>query len=337
MDRWSRRDFLRGSLALTGLGLLSGCGVLPAPAQPTKVPRIGILSLGTPASLTAQLEAFRGGLRDLGYVEGRDLVLEPRFAEGRPERYAELAPELVQLGAAIIVANEPNAVLAAQQASDTVPIVIAGASETPVERGLIASFAHPGGRVTGLAFGMPGLAAKRLQLLKEAVPDLARVAFINDPAISPIAANPKVGVFTQAAADLGLQVEVVDLPPPATFGTLFAGLSRTQVGGFYIEGSPTTFAHRLRLSELATQQRLPSIWQGSQVKDAALLAYGANALDLWRRCTTYVDKLMKGASPADLPVEQPTRFDFTVNLRIAQALGLTIPQSVLQQATEIIQ
>jgi len=337
MDRWSRRDFLRGSLALTGLGLLSGCGVLPAPAQPTKVPRIGILSLGTPASLTAQLEAFRGGLRDLGYVEGRDLVLEPRFAEGRPERYAELAPELVQLGAAIIVANEPNAVLAAQQASDTVPIVIAGASETPVERGLIASFAHPGGRVTGLAFGMPGLAAKRLQLLKEAVPDLARVAFINDLAVSPIADNPKVGLFSAAAEALGLGLEVADLPPPEAFEALFADLARKRVGGIFIDGSPNTFAHRLRLSELAIRHRLASIWQGSQGKDAALLAYGANSADLWRRSATHVDKLLKGAKAADLPVELPTRFDFAVNLQIARALGLTIPDSLLRQATELIQ
>jgi putative ABC transport system substrate-binding protein len=337
MDRWSRRDFLRGSLALTGLGLLSGCGILPAPAQPMRVPRVGILSLGTPTSMANYLEALSGGLRDLGYVTGRDIVLEPRFAEGRPERYPEFMAELHQLGVAVIVANEPNAVQVAQQASDTIPIVMAGASEVPVERGLITSFARPGGRVTGLTFGTPGLPAKRLQLLKEAVPDLARAAFINDPAISPIADNPKVGLFSAAATALGLDLEVADLPAPEASEALFADLARRRVGGIFIDGSPNTFARRLRLSELATRHRLSSIWQGSQGKDAALLAYGANAADLWRRSAAYVDKLLKGASVAELPVELPTVFDFAVNLQIARALGLTIPDSLLQQATEIIQ
>nr|MBA2450317.1 ABC transporter substrate-binding protein [Chloroflexota bacterium] len=303
----------------------------------TRAVRVGILSLGTAASTTAQLDAFRGGLRDLGYVDGQDIVLEPRFAEGRPERYPELAAELVQLDVAAIVAGEPNAVLAAQGASTTIPIVMAGASEVAVERGLIASLARPGGTVTGLTNGTPTLSAKRLQLLKEAVPSLTRAAFINDPAISPIEANPKVGVFRAAAEALGLWLEVVDLPAPDEFEALFADLSRKQVGGFFIDGSPTTFAHRLRLSELAIRHRLPSIWQGSPAKDAALLAYGANTIDLWRRTATHVDKLLKGASPADLPVELPTAFDFTINLKIAQALGLTIPQAVLQQATEVVQ
>jgi putative ABC transport system substrate-binding protein len=337
MDQRSRRDFLRSSLVLTGLGLLSGCGILPAPAQPAKVPRIGILSLGTPASLARNLEALRGGLRDLGYAEGRDFALEPRPAEGRPERYPELMAELVRLGTAVIVAHEPSAVQAAQQGSDTIPIVMPGASETPVERGLIASFARPGGRVTGLAFGTPGLAAKRLQLLKEAVPHLARVAFINDLTISPSAANPKVGLFGTAAAALGLDLEVADLPAPEEFEALFADLARKQVEGIFIDGAPNTFAHRLRLSELAIRQRLASIGQGSSFKDAALLTYGANPIDLWRRSATFIDKLLRGTNPAELPVEVPTAFDLTVNQQIAGALGLTIPDSLLRQATEIIQ
>jgi putative ABC transport system substrate-binding protein len=322
----NRRQFLQGSLGLVGLGLLAGCGQLVLPWQRApKAPPIGILSLGTQASIAAHLETLRSGLRDLGYVEGRDFVLEPRYAEGHPERYAELAPELVQLGAAIIVANEPTAVLAAQRASATVPIVMAGASETPVERGLIAGFARPGGRVTGLAFGTPGLAAKRLQLLKEAVHDLARVAFINDLAISPIEANPKVGLFSTAAAALGLGLEVANLPAPEEFEALFADLARKQVGGIFIDGSPNTFAQRLRLSELAIRHRLSSIWQGALGKDAALLAYGANSSDLWRRSATYIDKLLKGASAADRLERQPLGLDPADHRPAQLHLGLEGP------------
>jgi len=335
--RHTRRRFLQSGLTLAGVSLLAGCGAPLFQPRQTRAVRVGILSLGTPASTTAQLEAFRGGLRDLGYVEGQDIVLEPRFAEGKTERYPELAAELVQLNVSAIVVNEPNALLAAQRASTTIPIVMAGASEVPVERGLIASLARPGGTVTGLTNGTPTLSAKRLQLLKDAVPSLTHVAFINDPAISPIEANPKVGVFRTAADALGLRLDVVDQRAPDEFEALFADLSRKQVGGFFIDGSPTTFAHRLRLSELAIQHRLPSIWGGSQFKDAALLTYGANNLDVWRRTATHVDKLLKGASPADLPVELPTRFDFTINLQIARALGLTIPDPLLRQATEIVQ
>jgi putative tryptophan/tyrosine transport system substrate-binding protein len=337
VTRHSRRRFLRSSLALAGLGLLAGCGRLPFQPQQTRLSRVGILSARTPADGAPVLDAFRGGLRDLGYVEGRDIVLEPRFAEGISERYPELAAELVQLNVSIIVANEPNAVLAARRASDTIPIVMAGASEVPVERGLVASLARPGGTVTGLTQGTPTLPTKRLQLLKDTVPDLARVAFINDPAISPIEANPKVGGLRAAAEALGLRLEVVDLPAPEEFEALFADLVRKQVGAFFPDGSPVSLAHRFRLSELAIRHRLPWIGQGSQYKDAALLAYGANILDVWRRVATHVDKLLKGASPADLPVEQPTKFDFVVNLKIARALGLTIPQEVLMQATEVIQ
>ena len=335
--RLPRRRFLRGSLALAGVSLLAGCGPPLFRLRQRQAFRVGVLSYSTLASSAAQLDAFRGGLRDLGYVEGQDIVLELRFTEGWPERYPELAAELVQLGVASIVVHDPNAVLAAQRASDTIPIVMAGASEVPVERGLVASLARPGGTVTGLTSGTPTLAAKRLQLLKDSVPNLARVAFINDPAISPIEANPKVGVFRTAADALGLRLDVVDLRAPDEFEALFEDLGRKQVGGFFIDGSPTTFAHRLRLSELAIRQRLPSIGLGSQYKDAALLAYGANNPDVWRRAATHVDKLLKGASPADLPVEQPTAFDFTINLKIAQALGLSVPQSVLSQATEVIQ
>ena len=333
----SRRRFVRGALAFAGASLLSACAA-PLSALPQKRPaRIGMLSASTSPSDALQLDALRGGLRDLGYIEGRDIVLEPRFTEGRLDRYAESATELVQLSVAVIVAYDPNAILAARQASYTTPIVMAGGSEVPVERGLIASLARPGGTVTGVTYGTPTLSAKRLQFLKDSVPKLERVAFINDPAVSPIESNPKVGVFRTAAEALGLHLDVVDLPTPEELEGLFADLNRTQVGALFVDGSSTAFNNRLRLSELAIRYRLPSIWQGSQYKDAALLVYGANYADVWLRAAIHVDKLLKGAKPGDLPVEQPTTFDFIINLKIAQSLGLTIPQSVLAQATDIIQ
>ena len=322
---------------MTGLGLATGCAQNALPWQPSKVPRVGVLSSRTPAAGAELLDALRGGLRDLGYEEGRNIVLEPRFTEGRSERYPELLAELHQLGVAVIVVNEPNAIVIAQRASGTIPIVMAGASEVPVERGLVASLSRPGGNITGLSDGTSTLAAKRLELLKQAVPELTSVAFVNDPAISPVATNPKVGLFRSAAVLLGLHLVIANLPPPDQFGALFADLARQGIGGVFIDGSPATYTYRLRLSELAIQHRIAAIGQGSRYKDAALLAYGSNSFDLWRRSATHVDKLLKGANPADLPVEQPTNFDFVVNLPIARALGLTVPEAVLRQATEIIQ
>lgn len=333
----NRRRFVRGVLAFAGASLLSACAA-PLSSVPQERPaRIGMLSATMAPSDAVQLDALRGGLRDLGYVEGRDIVLEPRFAEGRLDRYPAMATELVQLGAAVIVAYDPDAILAARQASTTTPIVMAGGSEVPVERGLIASLARPGGTVTGVTYGTPELSAKRLQLLKDSVPKLERVAFINVPVVKTTEINPKIAVFRMAAEALGLHVDVVDLRAPDELEGLFADLNRMQVGAIFVDGSSTAFNNRLRLSELAIRYRLPSIWQGSQYKDAALLVYGANYADVWRRAAVHVDKLLKGARPGDLPVEQPTTFDFIINLKIAQSLGLTIPQSVVAQATELIQ
>ncbi len=300
-----------------------------------------MLSFLTPDAGAPLTDAFRGGLSDLGYVEGRDIVVEPRFSEGQIDRYPELATELVRLDVSAIVAQDPSAIRAARRASDTVPIVMAGGSEIPVERGLIGSLARPGGTVTGVTGGTPELPAKRLQLLRDAVPNLARVAFIGGEP-EPIEANPKAGGVTAAAQALGLQLDLVSLRTPNDFAPndfdeVFAEMTRKQVGAFVMDSSTLAAGNRLRLSELAIRHRLPSIWGSSQFKDAALLVYGTNTPDLWRRAATHVDKLLKGAKPADLPVELPTKFDFVINLQIARGLGLTIPQSVLMQATEVIQ
>ena len=237
--------------------------------------------------------------------------------------------------------QEPTAVRAVRQASGTIPIVMAGGSEIPVERGLIASLARPGGTVTGMTAGTPDLPAKRLQLLRDVVPHLSRVAFIGAEA-EPIEVNPKVVGLTAAAQALGLQLHLASLRTPNDFApndfeAVFTAMTRNQVGAFVMDSSPLAINNRPRLSELAIRHRLPSIWGSSAFKDAALLTYGPNILDLWRRAATHIDKILQGSRPADLPVELPTAFDFTVNSQIARALGLTIPASVLQQATEIIQ
>ena len=337
MTGYSRRRFLQGSLVLGELGLLPSGGVRLLEPQRARVSRIGILVAGTPAASVPALDALRGGLRDLGYVEGQNIVLEPRFTEGDFDRYPELAAELVQLNASIIVAADPGGVRAAQRVSQAMPIVMAGASEVPVELGLIASLGRPGGTVTGLTYGSPTLPAKRLQLLKDAVPNLARVGFLTDANIAPIETHPKVPGLAGAAQSLGLQLHLVSLRTPDEFAGIFAGMSLDQVGAFVMDASGLAFANQTQLSGLAIRHRLPSVWGSSIYKDAALMTYGANVLDVWRRTATHVTKILKGASPADLPVELPTAFDFTINLKIAQALGLSIPQSVLSQATEVIQ
>jgi putative ABC transport system substrate-binding protein len=244
------------------------------------------------------------------------------------------------LGVAAIVAQEPNAVRAAAGVG-AIPVVMAGGSEVPVERGFVAGLARPGGAVTGVSYGTPELPAKRLELLKEAVPDLTRVAFIGGEP-EPIGANPKVSGIAAAARALGLRLELVSLRTaddftPRDFGEVFAELARKRVGAFVMDASALAADGRPRLAALAIRQRLPSIWGSSLYKDAALLAYGANLLDVWRRAAAHVDKLLKGANPADLPVELPTEFDFIVNLTTARALGMAVPASVLQQATEVVQ
>jgi putative tryptophan/tyrosine transport system substrate-binding protein len=341
-SRFGRRSFLQGGLALAGIGVAAGCGQASPPWQrPAKVPRVGILPLTTPASGASLLDAFRGGLRDLGYVEGQTIILEPRFSEGQVERYPELVAELVRLDVSVIVVQDSTAVRVARQAGGTIPIVFACGSEVPVERGLVASLARPGGTVTGVSCGTPELPAKRLQLLRDAVPDLARVAFIGGEP-EPVEANPKVGGVAAAARALGLGFELVGLRTPPDFAPrdleeVFAELARKQVGAFVMDSSAMAANNRLQLSELAIRHRLPSIWGSSQYRDVAFLVYGANNPDAWRHSAAHIDKLLKGASPAELPVELPTAFDFIVNLKIARALGLTIPESVLQQATEVIQ
>ena len=329
----SRRRFLQGSLALGGLGLLAGCGLIPPGTQPPKVARIAYLG-GTLAA--ERLRLFKDGLRELGYLEGQHYTWEPR-EEGRPERFPELAAEVAASRPAVALAGDPVSVRALRDADGTLPIVMVGASEIPVELGLIESFARPGGSVTGLAYGHPQLATKRLQLLGEVVPGLARVAVIGDANVVPWESNPKYPLFRDAARSLGLDLRVINVRTPADFAGAFGTMAAAGVQGYYADPGPMVNEFHGQLGDLAIRHRLPGIYGSVSSADAGLLTYGANALAIWARAPAIVDKLLRGAKPAEIPVEVPTKYDFVVNLTMARAIGLTVPQSVLMQATDVIQ
>jgi ABC-type uncharacterized transport system substrate-binding protein len=308
--------------------------------QPTKVYRIGRLAAGSPpegspfGNRTA--EAFRQGLRALGYVEGQNLVIEWRFGEGRLERLPDLAAELVQLPVDVLVVSggEPF-IRAAQQATQTIPIVFAGQSD-PVGRGFVASLAHPGSNLTGLDTFSSELHGKRLELLKELVPTLARIAILANPA-NPGTVHAVRAVQASAHA-LGVQPHVMEVRSSDEFESAFAAMTRADVGALLVLTDPQTFErHVSAIVALAQRSRLPTMypWK-SYVEAGGLMVYGASLPDIHRRAATYVDKILKGAKPADLPVEQPTTFELVINLKTAQVLGLTMPPSLLFQATDVI-
>jgi putative tryptophan/tyrosine transport system substrate-binding protein len=334
LDRTSRRRFLRGSLALAGLGLLSGCGALPGEAQrPARVPRIGYLSVG-PSEPSPLVDAFRRGLAEHGYVEGQSVAVEYRFGEERTERLSEYAAELVRLPVDLIVARGAPAQLAAKRATSTIPIVFP-VSGNPVELGLVESLARPGGNLTGLTNISQRLSSKRLELLTEAVPRVARVAVLwhQDDGGAELASE-----LPTAAQQLQLQLQSVELRGPVDLERAFEAAARERADAALTLGGTQIVAHQPRIAQLAAERRLPVMHYNREAVEAGgLIAYGPNLADLFRRAATYVDKILKGARPADLPVEGPTRFDFAINLKAAEAIGLTIPPSVLQQATEIIQ
>ena len=315
-------------------------GIFSAPPaaaaqQPGKVHRIGILPSGPISARWHLWEAFRQGLRDLGYVEGQNMLLVVRSPEERPERLPELAVELVRLKIDIIVTGGTPATLAAKQATATIPIVMP-VSGDPVESGLVASLARPGGNVTGFSVIAPELAGKRLQLLKEVVPGASRVAVLSNPT-TPFAAL--VVKETQAAARaLGVQLQSLEVRTPDDIDRAFEATIRGRASGVIVPEDPLILSHRARIAALAAKSRLPAIYGFRESVDAGgLMSYAANFSDLYRRSATLVDKILKGAKPADLPVEQPTRFELVINLKTAKALGLTIPQSVLIRADQVIE
>jgi putative ABC transport system substrate-binding protein len=321
-------------MASLALALVSA--PVAAGAQPAgKVWKIGFLSLASPEATAPLLEALAAGLRDLGYVEGRNLLFERRFANGRLERLPPLAAELVRLRMDVIVGGANPGIAALKEATATLPIVMAHPVD-PIGAGFIATLAHPGGNLTGLSFDAgPETGAKRLQMLKEIVPTLSRVAILRQAESGTGAA---LAAMEAAARTLGVTLQVAEIRTLDGVEGAFRTMARGRAEALVIQGGPLTWARRQQIADLALRHRLPSTHSLREYAQAGvLLTYGPSITDLYRRAAGYVDKLLKGAKPADLPVEQPTTFELVINLRTAKALGLTIPASVLARADEVIQ
>src|SRR5215831_8164368 len=303
--------------------------------QPKKVPRIGFLAVAPLSTLTQRTEAFRQGLRELGYAEGKNILIEWRSAEGNPDRVPTLAAELVQLKSDVIVTAGSRATHSAKAATVTIPIVMAQDPD-PVANGFVASLARPGGNITGLAILSPELTGKRLELLKEIVPKLSRVAvFGTSTSAEDIKSLEEIRL---AAAAMKLQVQYLDILTGKDIDPGFRTANKARADGVLWTVSGSIFRpHRTQVVELAVKSRLPVIYNSAEsVEAGGLIAYGVNGNDLYRRAAAYVDKIFKGGKPADLPVEQPTKFEFIINLKAAKQIGLTIPPSVLARADKVI-
>lgn len=327
------------ALALTVM-LALGIFLVPLASdaqQPGKVYRIGRLTPGPPLpESNPSLEAFRQGLRDLGYVEGQNLVIEYRYAEGSEERLRALATELVRLHVDLIVAGGSAAIHAAQQASHTIPIVMATAAYDAVTEGFVASLARPGGNITGLSNLGDGLPGKRLEILKEAVPQSTHIAVLANPA-SALHASAMHNV-TEVARALGLHLHVVEVRRAEELDKAFTAMTRAGANALIVLSDAILLTSLGgRIVDLAATHRLPAMYPRRMNVDAGgFMSYGPSLPDAWRRAATYVDKILKGTKPGDLPVEQPVKFELVINLKTAQALGLTIPPSILFQADEVI-
>ncbi len=306
-------------------------GSLDAGEQNEKVPRVGFLVMARNPGIE---EAFPRGLRELGYTEGRDIVVEWRSADGRTDRIPALAAQLVRLGVDIIVAAGPEARQGAMGATSTTPIVVVGGSD-PIEEGWATSLARPGGNVTGLTVIHPEMGGKKLELLKEAMPGLSRVAVMTDRSR---AAVPSMSVAQTAARSLGLDLTIIEARQPADFDSAFRQAVRERRQAVSVLETAMVFAHRAEIADRARRSKLATIGEWKLSANAGfLMSYGPDLGDLLRRAGGYVDKILKGAKPGDLPIEQPTKFELVVNLKTAKALGMTIPQSLLARADEIIQ
>jgi putative tryptophan/tyrosine transport system substrate-binding protein len=326
-----RRDTVLALLAL-------GATPLAAEAQQAaKVARIGYLAADRAAN-PRQHEAFRQGLRELGYVEGRNLVIEYRDAEGKLEQFPTLAAELVALKVDVIVTSGTLAALAAKQATRTLPIVFSPAAD-PVASGLVTSLARPGGNVTGLSLLYSELVGKWLEQLKQAIPGVSRVAVLWQPGAFGERTEKDILKRAEVAARaLGMQLQFVEARGPENFDRAFSEMTRARAGALTVLSSNMFVSERRRLVDLAAKNRLPAVYNVREYVDAGgLMAYGPNLADLYRRAATYVDKILKGTKPGDLPVEQPTKFELVINLKTAKTLGLTIPPSLLQRADEVVQ
>jgi putative tryptophan/tyrosine transport system substrate-binding protein len=322
-----RRDFL---------GVLGGAAAWPFAAraqQPTKTYRIGMLETISPALNTAELEAFRKGLRELGYVEGQTYKIEYRSADGQAERFPELAAELVRLGVDIIVARGTPATIAAKNATGTIPVIMASVGEPLL---IVDSLARPGGNVTGLSSFVTVMTSKRLGLTRELVPQLSRIGLFHN--MSNPVAPPQWEETKTAAQSWGIEAELLDVRSREDIGRAFETAKERRVDALLVGVDGLIQTHRQVIADLAAQNRLPAVYSGREFIEAGgLLSYAVSYPDLYRRATTYVDKIFKGAKPGDLPVEQPTKFELIINLKTAKALGLTVPPSLLASADEVIE
>jgi putative ABC transport system substrate-binding protein len=322
--------------SVAALAASSAIAVVPHAAhaqQPASPRRIGVLLVAlSPES--KEVQAFRQGLRDAGYAEGRDVMIEWRSANGDYDRVPELAADLVQRKVEVIVVETTLAAQTIKRATSTIPIVMATVAD-PVGSGLVTSLAHPGGNVTGLSMMITELSAKRLQLLKEAIPRVARVAVLWNPS-TPFHAKV-IEDLKAVAPSLSIELNFVGARTPEQLGPAFSAVSRAHAQALYVLNDPFFLNHRTTLLKLASKARLPAMCGLRQFVDAgALMSYGPNLGDLFRRSAGYVDKILKGAKPGDLPIEQPTKFEFVVNLKTAKALGIKVPESILLRADEVI-
>ncbi len=325
----------RGLILALALGLLAA-PVIAEGQRSAKLPRIGVLRPGSPMGADPQLDALRQGLQELGYTPGHNILLETRYAEGKLDRLPDLAAELVRLKAELIVVGGGVAIRAVKEATTTIPIVMA-VSGDPVADGFVASLARPGGNLTGLSKMALELSGKRLQLLREAVPKVSRaVAVLWNPAYTGMLASFRE--VEVAGPKLGVAVRSLEVRDPTQLEHAFSVLTREPPDALLLLVDPLTFENRKRIVEFAAARRLAAIYETRDFVDVGgLMSYGPNLMGMWRRSAVYVDKILKGAKPADLPVEQPTRFELVVNLKAAKALGLTIPPSILVRADQVIQ
>ena len=314
--------------------VLLAVAVIAQAQQPTKVPRIGYLSATSPSANVGRIEGFRRGLRELGYVEGKNVVIEWRPAEGKFDRLPALAAERVRLKVNIIVTGGPASTRAAKEATSTIPIVMAQDND-PVANGFVASLARPGGNITGLATLAPELSGKQVELLTEIFPKLSRVAVFRTSTQPGIAQALKE--VELAAKALGVQLQYLDLRGPKDIETAFRAASNGRADAVLVLTSSVATSQRTQIIDLATKNRLPAIYDRAEfVEDGGLMTYSVSSTDLFRRAAIYVDKILKGAKPADLPVEQPVKFEFIINLKAAKQIGLTIPPNVLARADKVI-
>jgi putative ABC transport system substrate-binding protein len=321
-----------GSFAFCAL-LLALCTSAQA-QEPAKVPRIGVLLALSHSAISDRIQAFREGLRNLGYVEGKNIVIEYRYADGKFERLPDLATELAGLEVNVIVTGGPTATRPAKKATATIPIVMAQDTD-PVGNGFVASLARPGGNITGLSNYHPDLSGKQLELLKEVVPKLARVAVLGnskEPGNSQALKETKL-----AGAALKLKLQFLDVRELQDIETAFHAATRERAGALLVLSSPIATSQRTQVAQLAIKNRVPIMYQVSEsVEAGGLMTYGVSTADLWRRSATYVHKILKGAKPADLPVEQPIKFEFIINLKAAKQIGLVIPPNVLARADKVL-